>query len=205
MQRHKFHLVTRSPWPFLTSLSVLSLLVNAVTYMHFGSDWDLNKLLVSLFIVLTFMFVWWTDVVREGTFIGDHTKIVQKHIMYGMILFIVSEVMFFFSFFWAFFHSSVAPVLEIGCVWPPVGIQCVDPTKFPLIGTLLLISSGFSVTLAHDEMCEVTYRKKNRWMYTFFRNLKKGSHFVDIFSFIVSFSNSKDRSFEKNYCKLLFT
>ena len=91
MQRHKFHLVTRSPWPFLTSLSVLSLLVNAVTYMHFGSDWDLNKLLVSLFIVLTFMFVWWTDVVREGTFIGDHTKIVQKHIMYGMILFIVSE------------------------------------------------------------------------------------------------------------------
>jgi len=185
MQRHKFHLVTRSPWPFLTSLSVLGFLVNVVTYIHFGSDWDLQKLIVSLFILLTFMFSWWTDVVREATFIGDHTRIVQKNIMYGMILFIVSEVMFFFSFFWAFFHSSVAPVVEIGCVWPPVGIECVDPRKFPLIGTLLLISSGFSVTLAHDEMCEVTARKKNRWMYTFFRNLKKGSRLVDVWSFIL--------------------
>jgi len=52
------------------------------------------------------MFVWWRDVVREATYLGHHTKMVQLGLRYGMILFIVSEVMFFVAFFWAFFHSS---------------------------------------------------------------------------------------------------
>lgn len=59
---------------------------------------------------------WWRDVIREATFQGCHTSAVQKGLRLGMILFIVSEVMFFFSFFWAFFASSLSPSIEIGCV-----------------------------------------------------------------------------------------
>jgi cytochrome c oxidase subunit 3 len=45
----------------------------------------------------------------------------------GMVLFIVSEIMFFFAFFWAFFHSSTSPAIEIGGVWPPLGIETFSP------------------------------------------------------------------------------
>lgn len=69
-----------------------------------------------------------------------------------MILFIVSEVMFFFSFFWAFFHSSLSPSIWIGCVWPPIGIEPINPWGLPFLNTIILISSGVSVTYAHRSM-----------------------------------------------------
>ena len=77
----------------------------------------------GLSMILYSMFVWWRDVIREATYKGHHTSAVQVGLRYGMILFIVSEIMFFLAFFWAFFHSSLAPTVEIGAVWPPKGIQ----------------------------------------------------------------------------------
>lgn len=68
-----------------------------------------------IYLIITAAY-WWRDVIRESTFLGYHTSVVQKGLRLGMILFIVSEVMFFFSFFWAFFHSSLSPSIEIGCV-----------------------------------------------------------------------------------------
>jgi len=56
-------------------------------------------------------------------FLGDHTFTVQRGLRYGMVLFIISEVMFFFTFFWAFFHASLSPTFQINCVWPPLGFQ----------------------------------------------------------------------------------
>ena len=86
---------------------------------------------------------------REGTLEGQHTSLVQLGLRFGMLLFIVSEVMFFFAFFWAFFWAALSPTPEIGSVWPPQGIDVLSAWEVPLLNTLILLTSGASVTWAH--------------------------------------------------------
>jgi cytochrome c oxidase subunit 3 len=95
------------------------------------------------------MYRWFTDIITEATFEGHHTFKVQQGLRYGMVLFIVSEIMFFFGFFWAFFHSSLSPAVSIGCIWPPKGIEVIKPFELPFLNTLILLSSGVSITWAH--------------------------------------------------------
>jgi heme/copper-type cytochrome/quinol oxidase subunit 3 len=141
---HPFHIVDPSPWPFFVSLQVFILAVNFICYMHkYNTVWPLFFSFVFFSIILGF---WFTDVVYEGTYLGHHTLAVQWGLRFGFILFLLSEVMFFVSFFWAFFHSSLAPSIWIGGVWPPVGIVTLDPWKIPLFNTCVLLLSGATVT-----------------------------------------------------------
>ena len=115
--------------------------------MHGGLIW---VFLGGLAIVLFCMFGWWRDVIREGQGGDDHTPPVAHGLRMGMVLFIVSEVMFFFAFFWAYFHSSV-PFLSKAAhdVWPPLGIVPLETWDLPFMNTLILLSSGATITYAH--------------------------------------------------------
>ena len=147
-QKHPFHVVDSSPWPLFTALSVFLTFSGLTLYMHFYSKGGFILVLGLFFVVICASF-WWRDVVREATFEGQHTSFVRNGLKMGMVLFIISEAMLFFAFFWGFFHASLNPVPEIGCVWPPKGIEALNPFHVPFLNTLVLVHSGAMVTWAH--------------------------------------------------------
>lgn len=145
---HPFHIVDPSPWPFFTAFAVLFVTVGAAMYMHSYKN-GLLLLILGFLTLLAVVGLWWRDVVREATYEGHHTKAVERGLAIGMVLFIVSEVMFFVAFFWAYFHVSLSPAIEIGSTWPPAGIAVLNPWKIPLLNTAILLLSGITLTCAH--------------------------------------------------------
>jgi cytochrome c oxidase subunit 3 len=145
---HAFHVLDPSPWPFLSGIGALAVTTGGVLYMHMYSN-GMALLNFGLIFATFIMVSWLLDIINESTFGGFHTKAVQKGLKIGFILFLVSEIMFFASFFWAFFHSSLNPVITIGNVWPPKGIEALSPYTIALLNTAILLTSGATVTWAH--------------------------------------------------------
>jgi cytochrome c oxidase subunit 3 len=150
-QKHPFHILDASPYPLLVSLFLFSWLVPQTLYLHGASLGGIPRAdlihgsLLGLYVTAM---SWFLSILKESSQ-GFHTRRVQYGLRLGMVLFIISEVMLFFAFFWAFFHFSLVPSVNIGAVWPPSGAQEISPWGLPLVNTLLLLASGVTITIAH--------------------------------------------------------
>ena len=144
---HPFHLLNASPLPFMLSLvffgSALHLI--SVLKMTAVSAFGHGLWLSLLAAVIT---TWFYEAYREENS-GAHTLEVQRGFRVGIVLFIVSELMLFISFFWGYFHMSLNPNIWIGGMWAPAGIEVFYWWRVPFLNTLLLLSSGLSLTIAH--------------------------------------------------------
>ncbi len=175
---HDYHLVNPSPWPLVASIAVTTMMIGAVVWMKGVVPADAGAVAGALLAkgdkalffaglagVLLSMFGWWADVIKESRQ-GDHTPVVSIGLRYGMVLFIASEIMFFFAFFWIFFemaifHNARTHIPEISgwadtakawSTWPPKGVETLDAWQLPLLNTVILLLSGTTVTWAHHAL-----------------------------------------------------
>jgi cytochrome c oxidase subunit III len=162
-KHHDYHLVDPSPWPLVGATAAFIMAVGLVMVMKGLAPGGLRigpyVFGAGVLGVLYTMVSWWTDVVREATYEGLHTRVVQIHHRYGMMMFIASEVMFFVAWFWAYFDAALYandPIQfqrsELIATWPPKGIETFDPWHLPLLNTLILLTSGTTVTWAHHAL-----------------------------------------------------
>jgi cytochrome c oxidase subunit 3 len=165
--QHDYHLVDPSPWPILGGVTAFVTAVGLIIWMRSMGDGEGLFGLHGPWVFLTgmigiagTMFVWWRDVINEAQHQGKHTPVVQMHLRYGMILFIASEVMFFVVWFWGFFDAALFPDEAVqfarteftGGQWPPKGVETFNPWDIPLVNTLILLTSGTTVTWAHHSL-----------------------------------------------------
>ena len=159
---HPYHIVDESPWPLFGAIGRIYLTAGLASWFHLGK---LSLFFIGLTTVALVIVQWWRDISREGAIQGLHTSIVELGLRWGMALFIVSEIFFFLSFFWAFFHRRLSPTIEVGAVWPPYGIQVFNPFQVPLLNTIVLISSGIRVTWAHHALIEGNHSQTSQGLF----------------------------------------
>jgi len=175
MSIHKncpFHIVNKRPWPLTGTTGAIVTLIGLIKWFH---QYDDSLLGIGAIITVLTIIQWWRDVNRERTYQRLYTKIVTKGLRWEIILFIVSEILFFQSFFWAFFHTRLSPTIELGSTWPPTGMQPFNPIQVPLLNTSILLASGVTVTWAHHGLLENSDTQANQGL---FFTVLLGLHFT---------------------------
>lgn len=161
-KKHPFYIVEPSPWPIVSSMSVLVLAVGGVLMMH---KIDYVVAILGLVLLSASMFGWWRDVIKEANTPNAYSKKVENGLKIGMALFIASELMLFVAFFWGYFNAALTPNEVTGGTWPPKGIVPFDPMHLPYLNTLILLISGTTVTAAHKDLLNGEFSQVTKFLF----------------------------------------
>lgn len=170
---HPYHIVNFSPWPLMVSISLLYLLISIVLVFN-NKEGYFTLFILSISLLNISVYLWIEEIINEGVYKGEHTKRVQYNLFYGFILFVISEVSIFTSLFFSFFYNSLIPSVELGCDWPPLGINILNPESIPLYNTLLLYISGITITITQNY---INKRNKDESIWYLFFTIFLGSVF----------------------------
>lgn len=188
---HHFFLLPRSPWPLVSRFLAFNIFFSIINLLKFG---ELEIFISRILIIAISSMLWWLGYRNEFSLIGRETLTLERGVKFGMLLFISSEVLFFFSFFWSYFHFFLAPSLELGLCWPPVGVEIFRFLNVPLINTLVLLTSGITVTIRHHFMIVGKITRFNKYL---FLTVSLGLLFtiLQLAEYNRSFFSVRDRTF----------
>lgn len=155
---HDYHIVEPTRVPAILTVFLFCTVESLVQVFHssagpftlLGGYFSLpvtatTAFMLSLAATVASMYLWVETLTESLSKTFAYTLTVEHNFLRGIILFLVSEVCLFFSVFWAFFQSSLNPSIFLGGIWPPVGIEGMNPWQVPLLNTLLLLTSGATV------------------------------------------------------------
>nr|YP_009626843.1 cytochrome c oxidase subunit III [Cylicodontophorus bicoronatus] len=145
---HNFHILSLSSYAYYMFFASLGLTSSLVIFFKYGL---IVPFIFSLFVFCNF-FCLGESMFLKKDLSGYHNFLLWMVLNLGWFCLFFSEFMFLFSIFWVFFDAALVPVHELGESWSPMGMHLVNPFGVPLLNTIILLSSGVSVTWAHHSL-----------------------------------------------------
>lgn len=167
VKSHPFYIVKPSAYAIFICIFAGLTAFYLVEYFHTGNTYQLH---IVFFSFVGTIFLWFISIMKESNNPDIYTKAVRENYIFGVLLFIISEIMIFFAFFWTYLHSSLNPTFAIGSIWPPYNIYPMNAFRWPFFNTTILLLSGVTVNVFYYTLKSQNIFKINKVDFNYMLN-----------------------------------